>query len=244
MVSTSSFTANEVGCVKGIVTNTVMDDSTVTPMSTISSITLLRKFNIKQLDALEEKVVNVGTTEGVEILKASLWSETLLTDVFIAQKAKKKRSRCSHHKNGMGRMCVANDPKSLCPACSHVFKPKFDSCDQGLILRMLGFLKRVIDMGVDEGVPDSGEEGFIKRAATFMIMDDLVVRPMYTNSIITLLHKFNIKDVNDLEEKTIGVGVNEAVELLRTSMQSKTVLIDVFLGGKKKSSVKSEPIMH
>ncbi|KAL1150323.1 hypothetical protein V6Z11_A10G250200, partial [Gossypium hirsutum] len=94
------------------------------------------------------------------------------------------------------------------------------------------------------GVPDSGEEGFIKRAATFMIMDDLVVRPMYTNSIITLLHKFNIKDVNDLEEKTIGVGVNEAVELLRTSMQSKTVLIDVFLGGKKKSSVKSEPIMH
>ncbi|TYJ16192.1 hypothetical protein E1A91_A10G233700v1 [Gossypium mustelinum] len=95
MVSTSSFTANEVGCVKGIVTNTVMDDSTVTPMSTISSITLLRKFNIKQLDALEEKVVNVGTTEGVEILKASLWSETLLTDVFIAQKAKKKRSRLS-----------------------------------------------------------------------------------------------------------------------------------------------------
>ncbi|TYH00228.1 hypothetical protein ES288_A10G257700v1, partial [Gossypium darwinii] len=93
MVSTSSFTANEVGCVKGIVTNTVMDDSIVTPMLTISSITLLRKFNIKQLDALEEKVVNVGTTEGVEILKASLWSETLLTDVFIAQKAKKKRSR-------------------------------------------------------------------------------------------------------------------------------------------------------
>ncbi|MBA0673154.1 hypothetical protein Goklo_025049 [Gossypium klotzschianum] len=88
----------------------------------------------------------------------------------------------------------------------------------------------------NKGVPDSGEEAFIKRAATFMIMDDLVVRPMYTNSIITLLDKFNIKDVNDLEEKTIGVGVNEAVELLRASMQSKTVLTDVFLGGKKKSS--------
>ncbi|MBA0749995.1 hypothetical protein Gotur_028126 [Gossypium turneri] len=70
-----------------------MDDLTVTPMSTISSITMLHKFNIKQLDALEEKVVNVGTTEGVEILKASLWSETLLTDVFLAQKARKKCSR-------------------------------------------------------------------------------------------------------------------------------------------------------
>ncbi|MFQ6659110.1 hypothetical protein Gotur_028125 [Gossypium turneri] len=70
--------------------------------------------------------------------------------------------RCSHHKNGMGRMYVANDPKSLCPACSHVFEPKFDSCEsrvhpqvreimsRELLLslcltsskfRMLGFLK-------------------------------------------------------------------------------------------------------
>ncbi|MFQ6671529.1 hypothetical protein Gotur_036052 [Gossypium turneri] len=93
MVSTSSFAANKGGYVKGVVTYTVMDDLTVTPMSTISSITMLHKFNIKQLDALEEKVVNVGTNEGVEILKASLWSETLLTDVFLAQKARKKRSR-------------------------------------------------------------------------------------------------------------------------------------------------------
>ncbi|KAB2010566.1 hypothetical protein ES319_D10G247700v1 [Gossypium barbadense] len=89
MVSTSSFAANE----GGVITYTVMDDLTITPMSTISSINLLYKFNIKQLDALEEKVVNVGTTEGVEILKASLWSDTLLTDVFLAQKARKKRSR-------------------------------------------------------------------------------------------------------------------------------------------------------
>ncbi|MFQ6671530.1 hypothetical protein Gotur_036053 [Gossypium turneri] len=26
-------------------------------------------------------------------------------------------------------MYVANDPKSLCPACSHVFEPNFDSCE-------------------------------------------------------------------------------------------------------------------
>ncbi|PPD79619.1 hypothetical protein GOBAR_DD23451 [Gossypium barbadense] len=71
-----------------VITYTVMDDLTITPMSTISSINFLYKFNIKQLDALEEKVVN-----GVEILKASLWSDTLLTDVFLAQKARKKRSR-------------------------------------------------------------------------------------------------------------------------------------------------------
>ncbi|GMI87077.1 hypothetical protein like AT5G01150 [Hibiscus trionum] len=85
--STSSSSANEGGYVKGVVTYTIMDDLTVTPMSTISSIAMLSKFNVKQVDALEEKVVNVGMKEGVELLKASLQSTTVLTDVFLSQKA-------------------------------------------------------------------------------------------------------------------------------------------------------------
>ncbi|MBA0753572.1 hypothetical protein Gogos_021444, partial [Gossypium gossypioides] len=47
---------NTFGC--GVVTYTIMDDLTVTPMSTISSITMLNKFNVQQVDALEEKVVD------------------------------------------------------------------------------------------------------------------------------------------------------------------------------------------
>ncbi|MBA0749992.1 hypothetical protein Gogos_003861, partial [Gossypium gossypioides] len=127
----------------------------------------------------------------------------------------------THQNYNGGTAYVANHPTAACPSCGHYFMKSNDV---------------VFVNPTNKGVPDSGEEGFIKRAATFMIMDDLVVRPMYTNSIITLLDKFNVKDVNDLEEKTIGVGVNEAVELLRASMQSKTVLTDIFLGGKKKSS--------
>ncbi|KAK5795250.1 hypothetical protein PVK06_036508 [Gossypium arboreum] len=90
-VSTSSSDANEGGYVKGVVTFTVMDDLTVTPMSTISSITMLNKFNVQQVDALEEKVVDVGINEeGVELLKASLQSKNALTNVFLTQKAGKK----------------------------------------------------------------------------------------------------------------------------------------------------------
>ncbi|XVE69081.1 hypothetical protein DITRI_Ditri09bG0121500 [Diplodiscus trichospermus] len=59
-----------------------------------------------------------------------------------------------------------------------------------------------------------------------MIMDDLVVRPMSTISCITLLNKFNIKDVGVLEEKVVDVGTDE----------SKTVLTDVFLGKKAAQS--------
>ncbi|CAN1131047.1 hypothetical protein LINPERHAP2_LOCUS6171 [Linum perenne] len=72
------------GFVKGVVTYMVMDDLEVKPMSTISSITLLNKFNIQQVGALEEKVVELGMDEGLNLLKASLQSKTVLTRVFLA----------------------------------------------------------------------------------------------------------------------------------------------------------------
>ncbi|MFQ6671533.1 hypothetical protein Gotur_036050 [Gossypium turneri] len=92
--------------------------------------------------------------------------------------------------------------------------------------------------------PNLGEAGFVKGVIPYMVMDDLTVGPMSVKSIITLLNHYNIKDLGDLEEKVIAVGVNEGLELLRASMLSNTVLIDVFLGVKKKISVKSEPIIH
>ncbi|KAG8053423.1 hypothetical protein GUJ93_ZPchr0001g31248 [Zizania palustris] len=72
------------GFVQGIVTYTVMDDLTVSPMSSISSITLLNTFAVKDLAALQEKTVQLGYKEGLAILKASLQSKTVLTDVFLA----------------------------------------------------------------------------------------------------------------------------------------------------------------
>ncbi|XP_020233433.1 uncharacterized protein LOC109813618 [Cajanus cajan] len=71
------------GYVKEVVTYMVMDDLVIQPMSTISSITLLNKFNIKEVGALEEKVVELGITQGVNILKASLQSKMVLTSVFL-----------------------------------------------------------------------------------------------------------------------------------------------------------------
>ncbi|CAA0840184.1 Protein of unknown function (DUF674 [Striga hermonthica] len=77
----------EGGFVKGVVTYMVMDDLTVSPMSTISSITLLNKFNVKEVGALEEKVVSFGMTEVVKLLKASLETKNVLTHVFLNRTA-------------------------------------------------------------------------------------------------------------------------------------------------------------
>nr|CAB3454114.1 unnamed protein product [Digitaria exilis] len=70
------------GYVKEVVTYLVMDDLTVVPMSTISAIMLLKKFNVKDCSALEEMTVDVGTKQAVMLLKAALQSSTVLTDVF------------------------------------------------------------------------------------------------------------------------------------------------------------------
>ncbi|KAB2010534.1 hypothetical protein E1A91_D10G250200v1 [Gossypium mustelinum] len=89
-VSTSSPTAKE-GYVKGVITYIIMDDLTVTPISTISIVAMLHKFNLEQVEDLEEEVVNVGMNEGLELLKSPLKSKTVLTDLFLTQKARKKR---------------------------------------------------------------------------------------------------------------------------------------------------------
>ncbi|KAG5533327.1 hypothetical protein RHGRI_027502 [Rhododendron griersonianum] len=48
-----------------------MDDLVVTPMSTISGITMLNKFNVKDVGALEERVVDLGMPETMGTIDAS-----------------------------------------------------------------------------------------------------------------------------------------------------------------------------
>ncbi|GLT88977.1 hypothetical protein SLE2022_069820 [Rubroshorea leprosula] len=75
------------------------------------------------------------------------------------------------------------------------------------------------------------EGGYVKGgAAKYMIMDNLEVRPISTISGITImLNQFNVKDLGALEEKVVDVGMDQGVELLKMSLQTKTVLTEVFL---------------
>ncbi|GLT88983.1 hypothetical protein SLE2022_069880 [Rubroshorea leprosula] len=75
----------------------------------------------------------------------------------------------------------------------------------------------------------STEEGYVKGVVTYMIMDDLEVRPMSTISSTTTINKFNIKDIGVLEENVVDVGMDQGVELLKASLHSKAILTEVFL---------------
>ncbi|XVE69375.1 hypothetical protein DITRI_Ditri09bG0147300 [Diplodiscus trichospermus] len=61
---------------------------------------------------------------------------------------------------------------------------------------------------VTNATPASQGLGYVKGAFIYMILDDLVVRPSSTISIVTMLHKFNLMDVRALEEKVIDLGLD------------------------------------
>lgn len=46
-----------------------------------------------------------------------------------------------------------------------------------------------------------GKVGYVKGLVTYMILDDLEVKPMSTNSCIALLNRFGFRDVGVLEKR-------------------------------------------
>ncbi|KAL1819327.1 hypothetical protein ACET3Z_014196 [Daucus carota] len=75
--------------------------------------------------------------------------------------------------------------------------------------------------------------GYVKDLVTYMIMDDLTVKPMSTISSITLLSTFKVKDLSALENVEVYIGKNEAVDLLKASFVTNKVLTSLFLGNMK-----------
>ncbi|PAN32316.1 hypothetical protein PAHAL_5G477800 [Panicum hallii] len=79
---------------------------------------------------------------------------------------------------------------------------------------------------------DVAGTGFVKEVVMYTVTDDLQVAPMSTISSIAALNALGITDISSLQEKSVRVGYDEGLEILRASLQSKTVLTDIFLGKK------------
>ena len=91
-------------------------------------------------------------------------------------------------------MTVSDDPKAICTECKKPMNVEmaFVHCKAS-----------------DSTKGNSNEGGFVKGLVTYMVMDDLVVTPLSTVSSITLLNKFNIKEVGALKEQMVEVGMAE-----------------------------------
>eukprot|EP01018_Ginkgo_biloba_P033269 Gb_12149 [translate_table: standard] len=83
-VETVSATKNS-GYVKDTVTFIRTDDLSISTTSTVTSIALLNKQNLRDLTDLEERNVTVGFHEALELLAAAMVSKTALNDVFSVE---------------------------------------------------------------------------------------------------------------------------------------------------------------
>ncbi|RLN27532.1 hypothetical protein C2845_PM05G22290 [Panicum miliaceum] len=85
---------------------------------------------------------------------------------------------------------------------------------------------------------EATRRGFVQGGAvTYTVTDDLVISPMSNVSSIALLNACAVRDLGALQERTVQIGYKEGLEILRASLQSKTVLTDVFPGKKPPSSM-------
>ncbi|XP_038691040.1 uncharacterized protein LOC119989524 [Tripterygium wilfordii] len=161
----------------------------------------------KNIDNLLNNTVLVTTPN------TSNSSPMLITTGNQSSPTKKSYYRCSHGGYNNCLSYVTHDPKSLCPTCRNT---------------MSSPLSLVCSKNDGSSSSSSMEGGFVKGCVTYMIMDDLVVKPMSTISSITLFNRLNLKEMSALEEKTVNLTIDEGKKLLKASLQTKKVLTSVF----------------
>ena len=88
---------------------------------------------------------------------------------------------------------VADEENTICPNC----KSKMD--------------RNVTYIDPTSAIRSSSKEGYVKETVTYMVMDDLEMKPLSTTIVFSLLTKFNV-NVNELgaiEERVVDLGKDE-----------------------------------
>ncbi|KAL7205781.1 hypothetical protein ACSBR2_018658 [Camellia fascicularis] len=87
-----------------------------------------------------------------------------------------------------------------------------------------------LELEVNLSNPVSQDGGvFVKPTAHFMISDDFKVLPLSTMAGLSLLSNFGTMDDSKIEERTVDIGKNEVLKLLKCSLTSRTPLSDTVM---------------
>ncbi|KAL3717838.1 hypothetical protein ACJRO7_003046 [Eucalyptus globulus] len=113
-----------------------------------------------------------------------------LNDIYL--KPNQKEALCSNTSTSSCNYYVTDAPSAKCPYCGCSMSTK------------LSWFKG----------------GYMKGVVTYMVMDDLVVKPMSTISCITLINKFNVWEIGDLEEKVTDFGMDECYNLRKVHLSA------------------------
>ncbi|TXG49674.1 hypothetical protein EZV62_025549 [Acer yangbiense] len=122
---------------------------------------------------------------------------------------------------------VSETPNDICPNCRGTMN---------VVVSLVNSSSAAANnTSTSSGNGSTGEGGFVKGVVTYMVMDNLEVKPMSTISSITLLNEFDVQNVRALKEKVVVLNVDEGLKLLKASLECKNVLTSVFLSNTGKN---------
>ena len=101
--------------------------------------------------------------------------------------------RCTYQYAACAYTYVSTDTKAVCPSCKNYMSAK---------------MTYVPGPGKEAAKVQKGS-GYVKGLVTYMVMDNLEVKPMSTISSITLLSTFKVKDLGALETVEVFIGKEE-----------------------------------
>ncbi|KAF3454606.1 hypothetical protein FNV43_RR05054 [Rhamnella rubrinervis] len=90
--------------------------------------------------------------------------------------------------------------------------------------------------------PKSGE-GFLSGQAMFTVTDSLMIRPISPILSLSILNELKVP-FNDIEERIVHVGKEEALRLLQTSFVSESALTNAFIRNKKQRKEETTHIIY
>ncbi|TQD93025.1 hypothetical protein C1H46_021339 [Malus baccata] len=130
---------------------------------------------------------------GADVLHMLMIDDSTAEKSFYYCDCRSRRQQSYCYNGSSGNPTVVTDnPEAICPHCSSSINTKATF---------------VHGSAAESGT--SGEGGYVKSVVTYMIMDDLEVQPMSTISSITMLNRFNVRDVGALEEKVVHLTMEE-----------------------------------
>ena len=176
------------------------------PVGTIISL-LKKQGTVGSFEKIYESFENLGTTylqpnvnKGT-LLKPKVHTSggtgvALLLPNIVSSLTSRKLYGC-HRNYSSCQVYVADDSCTICPYCE----------GSNTMSRELKFVDA--SSATNKGSSREGEGGYVKGVITYMVMDDLEVKPMSIISIFTLLNNFNIKEIGVLEEKVVNLSMDE-----------------------------------
>ncbi|KAL8218184.1 hypothetical protein R6Q57_021557 [Mikania cordata] len=114
------------------------------------------------------------------------------------------------------RLTATLHANSICPNCR---------CSMNVAMELV----TPKEVAETKEVVKKKNEGYVKEVLTYMVTDDLVVKPMSSISSITLINKFGVKDLSQLQEKVVYFGKDEGLKLLMASLKTDKVLTTLFM---------------